>query len=194
MTDEEIKISNTVVVDEGPQVDSIFKTDMQMKEDVAPYKATQVDLLGLEKLRNFSTDEEIYKPIEAISQEKMDELRIPEDEKVTKTTFTAELEREEAEEKARLEREQSNPMASQSPLRERTQEEIERKLRTAPEWMHEIILQNTTRESLTTRAIGIDIAIYFAEVFRRKNPKIYKKKIGWFTYGTGNDKIYSSML
>lgn len=94
MTDEEIKISNTVVVDEGPQVDSIFKTDMQMKEDVAPYKATQVDLLGLEKLRNFSTDEEIYKPIEAISQEKMDELRIPEDEKVTKTTFTAELERE----------------------------------------------------------------------------------------------------
>lgn len=94
MTQEEVQMTNTVVVDEGPQIDSIFKTDIQTMEDVAPYKATQVDLLGMEKLRSFSTDEEIFKPIDIVPQEKIDALRMSEEKEVNKPTFTAELERD----------------------------------------------------------------------------------------------------
>lgn len=58
-------------------------------------------------------------------------------------------------------------------IEERTQEEFERDLNVLADWMHDIVLQNKTRPSLTTIAIGNDVAIYFAEVFRRNNPKVY---------------------
>ena len=58
-------------------------------------------------------------------------------------------------------------------IEKKTQEEIERDLSVLADWMHDIVLQNTTRPSLTTIAIGNDIAIYFAEVFRKNNPKVY---------------------
>ena len=58
-------------------------------------------------------------------------------------------------------------------IEERTQEEIDRDLSVLAEWMHDIVLQHTTRPSLTTIAIGNDIAIYFAEVFRKHNSKAY---------------------
>lgn len=72
----------------------------------------------------------------------------------------AELEREEAEEKARLEREQSNPMASQSPLRERTQEEIEREItdifehKSAPQ--HEVVDTPQVRPNAFVNDIDVD--------------------------------------
>jgi len=59
-------------------------------------------------------------------------------------------------------------------VEEKTPEEIQRDLDVLADWMHEIVLQNTTRPSLETIAISLDIGVYFAEVFRRNNAdKIY---------------------
>ena len=67
MTEEEIKQVNETIVEEK-KVDSIFKsdTDIKAKEVVGPYKATKIDLLGLEKLKASSKEDELLKPIERV--------------------------------------------------------------------------------------------------------------------------------
>ena len=49
MTQDEINAENNEIVDEGPIVDSVFKSDLQLMEKPAPYKAAKIDLLGMEK-------------------------------------------------------------------------------------------------------------------------------------------------
>lgn len=64
MTQEELNAENNEVVDEGPLVDSVFKSDLDLMEEVAPYKASKIDLLGMEKEKAMSKEENIYEPIE----------------------------------------------------------------------------------------------------------------------------------
>ena len=53
MTDEEIQREVAKVPEEKKEeVDSIFKSNIQMMEQVEPYKAAKIDLYGLEKLKN----------------------------------------------------------------------------------------------------------------------------------------------
>ncbi len=64
MTEDDIKKINETEVDESyKDVDSIFKSDVQMMEKVAPYKAAKIDLLGLEKIKNSPIDDDVFKPI-----------------------------------------------------------------------------------------------------------------------------------
>lgn len=64
MTQEELNAENNEVVDEGPLVDSVFKSDLDLMEEVTPYKASKIDLLGMEKEKAMSKEENIYEPIE----------------------------------------------------------------------------------------------------------------------------------
>lgn len=65
MTQEEIQEQNSEIVPEK-DVDSIFKSDIDLMEKVAPYKAAKIDILGMEKLGNKVPDEveNIFKPID----------------------------------------------------------------------------------------------------------------------------------
>lgn len=57
MTQEEIELQNQEESeDDNVEVDSIFKSNIQMMEKVAPYKAAKIDLLGMTKLRNDEHD------------------------------------------------------------------------------------------------------------------------------------------
>ena len=64
MTQEELNAENNEVVDEGPLVDSVFISDLDLMEEVTPYKASKIDLLGMEKEKAMSKEENIYEPIE----------------------------------------------------------------------------------------------------------------------------------
>lgn len=64
MTQEELNAENNEVVDEGPLVNSVFKSDLDLMEEVTPYKASKIDLLGMEKEKAMSKEENIYEPIE----------------------------------------------------------------------------------------------------------------------------------
>jgi len=69
MTQAEINALNNTPEpeDNAPKVDSIFKSDIDMMEKVAPYKAAKIDLLGMEKLNNnVQEEDDIFKPIERI--------------------------------------------------------------------------------------------------------------------------------
>ena len=66
MTQEEMKAENNAPIEEKPHVDSIFKSDIEMMEEVAPYKAAKVDLLGMEKLKQSTPQEDMFKPIEQV--------------------------------------------------------------------------------------------------------------------------------
>ncbi len=92
MTQEEIKAENNAPTEERPQVDSIFKSDIQMMEEVAPYKAAKVDLLGMEKLKQSTPQEEMFKPIEKVEPPKPVEEQ-NEEEKKPKSKFTSELDK-----------------------------------------------------------------------------------------------------
>lgn len=51
MTEEDIRKANEEVdPEDNVQIDSIFKSDIQLMEKVAPYKAAKIDLLGMNKL------------------------------------------------------------------------------------------------------------------------------------------------
>ena len=67
MTKEEIKAENSAPIEEKPQVDSIFKSNIEMMEEVAPYKAAKIDILGMEKLKQATPQEDMFKPIEQVS-------------------------------------------------------------------------------------------------------------------------------
>lgn len=64
MTQDEINAENNEIVDEGPIVDSVFKSDLQLMEKPAPYKAAKIDLLGMEKEKAMSKEENIFETIE----------------------------------------------------------------------------------------------------------------------------------
>ncbi len=64
---KEIKAENSVPIEEKPQVDSIFKSNIEMMEEVAPYKAAKIDILGMEKLKQSTPQEDMFKPIEQVS-------------------------------------------------------------------------------------------------------------------------------
>lgn len=53
-----------------------------------------------------------------------------------------------------------------------TEEEIQEELKKYPEWLHEEIRKNDTKFTTLSLAIGMDIAIYFAETFIRNNPSV----------------------
>lgn len=93
MTDEEIRKEASEYVDDTPQVDSIFKTELQMMEEVAPYKAAKIDVIGLEKLKAATPEEDMFKPIgpaEFVAMEPTGEDM--QDKKESK--FTSELEKD----------------------------------------------------------------------------------------------------
>lgn len=92
MTQDEINAENNEIVDEGPIVDSVFKSDLQLMEKPAPYKAAKIDLLGMEKEKAMSKEENIFEPIEVKEPPKP----IKEDSEVpTESTskFTTELDK-----------------------------------------------------------------------------------------------------
>lgn len=92
MTQEEIKAENNAPVEEKPQVDSIFKSNIEMMEEVAPYKAAKVDLLGMEKLKQSTPQEDMFKPIEQVEPPKPVGEQ-SEEEKKPKSKFTTELDK-----------------------------------------------------------------------------------------------------
>ena len=80
MTEEEIKEENNSepYEHESIDVDSIFKSDIQMMEQAAPYKAAKIDLYGMEKLKNQEEEkksvEQMLKTQEEIQKEKKDDV------------------------------------------------------------------------------------------------------------------------
>lgn len=92
MTQEEIKAENNAPVEEKPQVDSIFKSDIEMMEEVAPYKAAKVDILGMEKLRQETPQEEMFKPIEQV-EAPAPVVETKEEETKPQSKFTSELDK-----------------------------------------------------------------------------------------------------
>lgn len=92
MTQEEIKAENNAPIEEKPHVDSIFKSDIEMMEEVAPYKAAKVDLLGMEKLKQSTPQEDMFKPIEQVEPPKPVEEE-PEEQKKPQSKFTTELDK-----------------------------------------------------------------------------------------------------
>ena len=92
MTQDEINAENNEIVDEGPIVDSVFKSDLQLMEKPAPYKAAKIDLLGMEKEKAMSKEENIFEPIEVKEPPKT----IKEDSEVpveSTSKFTTELDK-----------------------------------------------------------------------------------------------------
>ena len=93
MTQEEIKAENNAPVEEKPPVDSIFKSDIEMMEEVAPYKAAKVDLLGMEKLKQSTPQEEMFKPIEQVAPPEPVKEEQPEEQQKPQSKFTTELDK-----------------------------------------------------------------------------------------------------
>lgn len=92
LTDDEIKSQGAGY--EEPQVDSIFKTEIQMMEEVAPYKAAKIDVEGLERLKAMTPEEDMFKPIEA-SEPVVFEKAPEEMENKQASKFTQELDKDE---------------------------------------------------------------------------------------------------
>lgn len=67
MTQDELKEENNAIVEEI-NVDSVFKSDIDLKEKVAPYKAAKIDILGMEKLKNSTKEENIFEPIRELKE------------------------------------------------------------------------------------------------------------------------------
>ena len=79
MTEEEIQEENKEPYEEEKiDVDSIFKSDIEMMEQTAPYKAAKIDLYGMEKLKNQDEEkkslEDMLKTQEEIQKEKKEDL------------------------------------------------------------------------------------------------------------------------
>jgi len=79
MTEEEIKSLNNSVVEDEVKVDSIFKSNAEIRaqENVGPYRATKIDILGLEKLKEASEEDNLLKPIERVepNQNKVNQVQ-----------------------------------------------------------------------------------------------------------------------
>ena len=59
MTEQDIQELNKTPVPEEPKVDSIFKDVKPTKEDIQPYKAVRIDLIGMNKLKNANLNEKL---------------------------------------------------------------------------------------------------------------------------------------
>lgn len=81
MTEQDIQELNKAPVPEEPKVDSIFKDVKPMKEDIQPYKAVRIDLIGMNKLKNADLNEKLNPKEEANnnpSSEKKNNLEMKE--------------------------------------------------------------------------------------------------------------------
>lgn len=58
-------------------------------------------------------------------------------------------------------------------IRPRTHKELEDELKSTPEWLHDFIKADDKKLTLETLSVGMDIAIYFAEVVVHNNPAIH---------------------
>ena len=90
MTDEEISKQNDFTEEEKEEIDSIFKSELELREKVEPYKAENIKPIGYEKIKN--TDFDILEPIEIA--EPLEPIVSEEYEKETKK-FTSELDKPE---------------------------------------------------------------------------------------------------
>lgn len=60
MTQAELdKLNASLKEEESPKVDSIFKGNIKVDDDVQPYRAVKADVLGIQKLRNVDTSKGI---------------------------------------------------------------------------------------------------------------------------------------
>ena len=60
MTQAELdKLNASLKEEENPKVDSIFKGNIKVDDDVQPYRAVKADVLGIQKLRNVDTSKGI---------------------------------------------------------------------------------------------------------------------------------------
>lgn len=92
MTEEEVKAQNDTPIAPEKNVDSIFKSDIQMMEAVAPYKAAKVNVLDLPKLNNNTEEENPFEPI--LAAQPPEEVKTPAEEEVKKESkFTTELDK-----------------------------------------------------------------------------------------------------
>lgn len=62
--------------------------------------------------------------------------------------------------------------------RKRSESELQEELNTVPEWLHPSILADDEKLTLDSVVVGMDISIYFAEVFIRYHPGV---QWGYFT-------------
>ena len=96
MTQEEINQENSIVEEEFPNVDSIFKADLKVREDVSPYKAVKIDEETLKKMKDNTPEEDMFIPIEKkeiiLQETKSDETIASNEEIKPKSKFTNELE------------------------------------------------------------------------------------------------------
>lgn len=59
MTEKDIQQLNKEPIVEEPKVDSIFKDDSKIEQNIEPYKAVRIDLIGVEKLKNANITEKM---------------------------------------------------------------------------------------------------------------------------------------
>ena len=91
MTDEEISKQNDFTEEEKEEIDSIFKSELELREKVEPYKAENIKPIGYEKIKN--TDfENILEPIEIA--EPLEPI-VSEEQKQEVKKFTSELDKPE---------------------------------------------------------------------------------------------------
>ena len=62
--------------------------------------------------------------------------------------------------------------------RKRSETELQEELNTVPEWLHPFIIADDQKFTLESVVVGMDISIYFAEVFIQFHPEV---KWGYFT-------------
>ena len=77
MTEAEIKKINETTTEEESykDVDSIFKSDIAQMEQVAPYKAAKIDLLGMEKIKKAPMEDDIFRPIKRQEVKPLEEVK-----------------------------------------------------------------------------------------------------------------------
>ena len=97
MTQSEIDAVNKAQDDQTPQIDSIFKSEIEQLPDTEPYRAVRINqdtLNKLEKTETIGLVDDLFRPIERVDN--FEQLNTSEN--LTddgKSKFTNELEREE---------------------------------------------------------------------------------------------------
>ena len=82
LPEDNVPPTSEEVEEEHEEVDSVFKSDFEIAEKAAPYKAVKIDLLGMEKLKDndmddvFDKKEEVPHPAEVKPEEKKNELEM----------------------------------------------------------------------------------------------------------------------
>lgn len=58
-TQNKLNENDTIIEDDEPKVDSIFKSDIDEKKAAEPYKAVRIDVIGLNKLEQYNKNDKI---------------------------------------------------------------------------------------------------------------------------------------